>query len=132
MYYVFKLPDDHPEFPGRYEWDIKDGPSARQGGTIAAGPFKICGYANDKAIELQWCQNLTDRQKLALTTLWFEFGNHGPQHSMNDHKFIQAILETGRYCRTFYQPTPLCEDCVINILNPEWFKNGLKRMANRT
>jgi hypothetical protein len=60
---------------------------------------------------------LTEAQRRRLEDLWFEFGNHGPRHSMRDHKFIQGLLERGEDLRDFYKPSPECLSEVDAALN---------------
>lgn len=50
-FFIYKLPDNHPNAPGRFEADSEYGPSSRQGGTVVAGPFSDFAQARDTAAE---------------------------------------------------------------------------------
>jgi hypothetical protein len=52
-YYVVRLPDDHPTTPGRYEVDVRGGPSFQQGGRRVAGPLGDFEEANRGALRLE-------------------------------------------------------------------------------
>ncbi|MDY7079318.1 MAG: hypothetical protein SXV54_20585 [Chloroflexota bacterium] len=52
-FYVVRLPDDHPTAPGRYEVDIRGGPSFEQGGRSHAGPLGDFEEANWTALRLE-------------------------------------------------------------------------------
>lgn len=60
---------------------------------------------------------LTQEQRESLEEIWFIYGNHGPNHSMRDHKFIQHFLEHGKDSRHFYLPSYECMKSVDDILN---------------
>ena len=52
-FYVVRLPDDHPTAPGRYEVDVREGPSFEQGGRHVAGPLDDFEEANRTALRLE-------------------------------------------------------------------------------
>lgn len=62
---------------------------------------------------------LSDRQRYALEKLWFLYGNHGPKHTMRNHRFIQNILEKGKDYRDFYKPDAEAVKAVDAILNDD-------------
>ena len=52
-YYVVRLPDDHPTAPGRYEVDVREGPSFERGGRHMAGPLNDFEKTNWTALRLE-------------------------------------------------------------------------------
>ena len=61
-------------------------------------------------------KELSGLQRTVLEELWFIYGNDGPKFSMNDHQFIQAILERGEDLRDFYNPTKDCLEAVDAVI----------------
>jgi hypothetical protein len=62
---------------------------------------------------------LTDSQRERLENLWFVYGNHGPQMTMENHGFIQGFLERDTDERDFYRPTAECVAAVDAVLAGE-------------
>jgi len=52
-FYIVRLPDDHPTVSGRYEVDVREGPSFQQGGRHMAGPLDDFEEANRTALRLE-------------------------------------------------------------------------------
>ena len=67
---------------------------------------------------------LTAAQRHRLESLWFVYGNHGPQETYGNHQFIQGLLEHGEDARPLFtartpareRPTPECEAAVDAVL----------------
>jgi hypothetical protein len=57
-----------------------------------------------------------DKQRERLRDLWFVFGNHGPNHTPGNHKFVQALLTDERDLRDFYRPTQECLEAVEEVM----------------
>ena len=62
---------------------------------------------------------ITRPQKHFLEDLWFVWGNNGPKHSMDNHKFIQGILERGDYDTKFFSPAQPLVQAVDSILSSQ-------------
>jgi len=52
----------------------------------------------------------------ALEGLWFVFGNYGPKHTPDNHKFIQRHVEGKSHEAKFYKPTGECRRAVKRLL----------------
>jgi DNA-binding PadR family transcriptional regulator len=59
---------------------------------------------------------VTDEQRRQLERLWFIFGNYGPEHTMENHYFIQGFLERGQDERDFNDVAPECLAAVDAVL----------------
>ena len=59
---------------------------------------------------------VTEERRRRLERLWFIYGNYGPEHTMENHYFIQGFLERGQDERDFNGVTPECLAAVDAVL----------------
>jgi hypothetical protein len=59
---------------------------------------------------------MSDGPPRRLENLWFVYGNHGPKTTVENHGFIQGLLERGQDGRDFYRPTEQCPAAVDAVL----------------
>jgi hypothetical protein len=59
---------------------------------------------------------VTEGQRRELERLWFVYGNYGPEHTMQNHYFIQGFLERSQDEREINDVTPECLAAVDAVL----------------
>lgn len=52
-----------------------------------------------------------------LENLWFVYGNNGPKHTGDNHKFIQRHVEGRAQLAKDYSPTKECRNAVKQAIN---------------
>lgn len=66
----------------------------------------------------------TYEQLRFLEDLWFLWGNNGKKHSMDNHKFIQGILERRDWDNKFFHPDDVLVGVVASILASKCRRNA--------
>ena len=68
---------------------------------------------------------ITQEQRRKLERLWMYYGNQGPKTTYGNHRFIQDILEKGKWDTEWHKVSDECQLKVIDVLgfDPEKAKD---------